>query len=205
MSKRNKKQKKLQRQAELAARPTGASIVAQWPLYEVLLDAGWQDTANLARILVARQAPDASKVAVAYFLADLACLGLKSVQVKRFADLVEYEEFRTHVLTGPPMVQADLDLVAKILYTARDYASQLGFKPDFVFTQAEFLLSGAEPEHCPTPVPTGGPEGKPLYINGPYDDPDQIIATLRRTVGEDNFDYVIQAGPDTRFGFDDKA
>lgn len=129
MSKRNKKQKKLQRQAELAARPTGASIVAQWPLYEVLLDAGWQDTANLARILVARQAPDASKVAVAYFLADLACLGIKSVQVKRFADLVEYEEFRTHVLTGPPMVQADLDLVAKILYTAATMRHSLGSSP----------------------------------------------------------------------------
>lgn len=117
MSKRNKKQKKLQRQAELAARPTGASIVAQWPLYEVLLDAGWQDTANLARILVAREAPDASKVELVF----CDCLSWdQELEVKRFADFVEYEEFRTHVLKGLPMVQADLDLVAKILYTACD-------------------------------------------------------------------------------------
>lgn len=141
----------------------------------MLLPPGWQDTAQLSSIWIARKASDSDKVAVAYLLVDLACLGIKSAQVKRFTNLAEYDEFRTHSMSVQPMAPADLDLVAKILFAARDYALSLGFKPDFVFTQAEFLLSGAEPERCLTAVPTGGPEGKPFYINGPYDDSDRII------------------------------
>lgn len=34
-------------------------------------------------------------------------------------------------------------------------------------------------------------EGKPFYVNGPYEEPQQIISRLRETVGEGNFEYVI--------------
>lgn len=93
------------------------------------------------------------------------------------------------------MAPADLNLVAKILYTAIDYAASLGLRPDFVFNQAEHLLNGAQPELCPTPIPTGGPKGRPMFVSGPYDDTDRIIATLTRTVGEGNFDCLIRVDP----------
>jgi hypothetical protein len=198
MSKRNKKLKK---QAELANRPVGPMAVAgRWPLYEVLLAPTWRDTTKLASVWVARCAPESTKFAVAYMLVDLGCLGVKSAIVRRFSSLDGYAEFREQAMVTQEMKPADLDLVAKILYTAVDYAASLGFQPDYVFNQAEHLLSGAQPELCPTPVPVGGPEGKPLYVNGPYDDVDRIIATLRRTVGDGNFDYLIQLAPDD---FDD--
>ncbi len=100
-----------------------------------------------------------------------------------------------NVPQAQPMAAADLDLVAKIIYTALEYASTLGFKPDFVFAQAEPLLSGADPARCSTPVPTGGPEGKPLFVSGPYDDADRIMAQLQRVVGVGNFHYLISTGP----------
>jgi hypothetical protein len=39
-----------------------------------------------------------------------------------------------------------------------------------------------------------GKDGKPYYINGPYDRPDSIIAKLNQSVGKGNYDYLIGAG-----------
>ncbi len=37
-----------------------------------------------------------------------------------------------------------------------------------------------------------GRNGKPCYFCGPYDDPSNILKTLTKTLGEGNFDYVIE-------------
>lgn len=34
-------------------------------------------------------------------------------------------------------------------------------------------------------------DGQPYYINGPNDDPDRILRTLRRTVGDGGFRHLI--------------
>lgn len=39
-----------------------------------------------------------------------------------------------------------------------------------------------------------GQDGKPFFINGPYDDVDSIITTLNRNVGEGNYDIMIGDG-----------
>ena len=193
MSKRNKQK---QQQTHLQVRPAGGmAIVTRWPVYEVLVTPTWRDPTRLVSVWVSRRAPDTEKAAVAFMLVDLGCLGVKSAQFKRFSTQADYNEFRAKAMSAQPMIPADFDLAAKILYTVVDYAAELGFKPDFVFNQAEILLDGAHPEQCAIPVPVGGPEGKPFFVNGPYDDVDRVIATLRRTVGDGNFNYMIQAGP----------
>ena len=200
MSKRNKQK---QQQTQLQARPAGGmAIVTRWPIYEVLVSPTWPDTTRLTSVWVSRRALDTEKTAVTHMLVDLGCLGVKSALVKRFSTLADYDEFRAKAMGVQPMLPADLDLVAKILYTAVDYAAELGFKPDFVFNQAEIFLDGAQPEQCAIAVPVGGPDGKPFFINGPYDDVDRVIATLRRTVGDGNFNYMIQAGPGGPFDDD---
>lgn len=189
------KQKKHQaKSATLAAKPaSGIALAADWPVYEVLLSPGWENPEQLVTALVARRSLKSGKVAAGSFLVDLACLGVKSAQVKLFKDPSEYAAgLRAHVLGIQPMAPASLHLVAKIIYTGLDYAEQLGFRPDPVFAQAEYLLAGAEPDAIPTPVKTGGLEGKPVYINGPYDDARKIVNHLLRTLGPGNFHYMIQ-------------
>jgi hypothetical protein len=39
---------------------------------------------------------------------------------------------------------------------------------------------------------TFGQDGKPFYVNGPRDDTFGIMAKLRQTVGDENFDYLVQ-------------
>ena len=89
---------------------------------------------------------------------------------------------------------ADFNLAAKIIYTGLEYAAALGIKPDPVFGQGEYLLAGADPGAESTPVPTGGPEGKPLFVSSPYDDVPRIMAQLTRAVGPEGFHYLLGNG-----------
>jgi hypothetical protein len=182
-----------------AKQASGMALAAKWPLHEVLLSRGWDQQAALITILVARRSPMSGKVAAGLLLVDLACLGVKSAQVKLFPGPEEYRAgLRAHAQRIQPLAPADFNLVAKIIATGLDYAAALGFRPDPVFAQAEPLLSGADPAACDTPVPTGGPEGKPLFIAGPHDDAQRIVSQLTRAVGSGNFHYMV-GGPDGDF------
>ena len=188
------KQKKKQ-EAALAKPAGGVALAAGWPVYEVLLARGWEQEGALITVLIARQSPKSGKVAAGLFLVDLGCLGVKSAQVKLFKDAQEYASgLRAHALRVQPLASADLDLAVKIILAGRDYAASLGFKPDPVFAQAEPLLAGADPDASATPVRTGGKDGKPLFISGPYDDVDRVVGQLRRAVGDGNFHYMLGGG-----------
>jgi hypothetical protein len=190
------KQKQKQNKNLPQGRPGGGmAMAANWPVHEVLVARGWEQPGALISILIARQSPNSGKVAATLLLVDLACLGIKSAQVKLFKHSDEYAaELRAHALRIQPMAPASFNLAAKIVFTGLEYAAALGFKPDPVFAQSELLLAGAQPEDEPTPVPTGGPEGKPLFVSGPYDNVERIVAQLRRTVGDGNFHFLL-GGP----------
>lgn len=182
------------KQKKALDKPTsGIALAAKWPVHEVLLSEGWEQQAVLITILIARRSPISGKVAAGLLLVDLACLGIKSAQVKLFASPAEYSVgLRAHAVHIQPMAAADFNLVTKIVMTGLAYAANLGFKPDPVFAQTEHLFSGADPASCTTPVPTGGPEGKPYFVAGPYDNARQIVAQLTRVVGAGNFHYMVQ-------------
>lgn len=180
-------------QSKAPAKPAGGlAMVASWQVYDILLSHNWDVQAQLVTALVARRSPTSGKIVAALFLIDLACLGVKSAQVKMFKDVAEYAAgLRAHAQRVQPMGPADFNLVAKIIFTGLDYAAALGFKPDPIFAQAQHLLDGAVPAANPTPVPTGGSEGKPFFIAGPRDDARQVVNHLLRTVGEGNFHYLV--------------
>jgi fructan beta-fructosidase len=189
-----KQKKGRTRQPTLPTRQVGGmAIAAKWPIHEALLSKGWNEEGVVVTILVARRSPNSGKIAAGLFLVDLACLGVKSAQVALFKGVADYTSgIRAHALRLQPMAPAGFNLVAKIIFTGLDYAGALGFKPDPVFSQAQHLLSGANLDAEPTPVPTGGPEGKPFFVNGPRDDARRIVDHLTRTLGPGNFHYMLQ-------------
>lgn len=193
------KKKSQGKAAAAPQRPAGGmAIAAGWPVYEVLLSRGWDKQDELATVLIARRSPNSGKVAAATFLVDRACLGVKGAQVRLHKDVAEYRAgLRAHIVGRQQMDAADFNLAAKIIFTGLEYAAGLGFRPDAVFAQAEPLLAGADPDAVATPVHAGGKDGKPLFINGPYDDVERVLAQLRRSVGEGNFNYVLGTGPDS--------
>jgi hypothetical protein len=71
-----------------------------------------------------------------------------------------------------------------------EYARQLGFEPHPDFAPARGHL-----DHPVGPNPIRfGHNGKPLFIQGPYDDPRRIMRTLDRTVGKGNYNFTVVAG-----------
>ncbi|MCP4594789.1 MAG: hypothetical protein GY842_29000 [bacterium] len=73
-----------------------------------------------------------------------------------------------------------------------EYARSLGFAPhpdaiDALPLLGDLSTLGPVEED----IPLGLPNGKPLYIVGPADDIDYIMATLRETVGDGNFEITV--------------
>jgi hypothetical protein len=158
----------------------------------VLLSEGWEKQDELATTLVARQSPRSGKIAVASFLVDLSCMGVKSAFVRICKSPEEYQRRVLRSLSEEQTLKpAELDLVAKIVAEGLAYAEKLGISPDPEYHQARLLLQGANPDACTVEVPLGGSEGKPHFIAGPYDDVEQIMANLTRTVGPEGFNYTI--------------
>ena len=194
-----------QKKGKSSAPPTkavgGMGIARSWPVHEVLVARGWEVPGNLTSVLIARRSPSSGKVATGLFLVDLACLGVKSAQVKLFREVAEYNSgLRAHAMQVQPMAPASFNLAAKILLAGLEYAANLGFKPDPVFAQGVLLLEGANPGDDPTLVPTGGSDGRPLFINGPYDNVERVVAQLRDAVGDGNFSVMLGDGGGMFFG-----
>jgi len=163
----------------------------QWPILECLIPKEWQDTKNILQIVVARRSPQ-GQVAAGVFLVDLACLGVKDGFPAVFSSQREYEQrLRRRVTERQEMIQADLNLVAKIIREATDYAARLGFRVHPDAAEAMPILGDANPDAWDVPIPLGGPDGKPMYIAGPYDDAQAIMNHLLRTLGPNGFSFLV--------------
>lgn len=163
----------------------------QWPLLECLIPKEWQDTKNILQIVVARHSPQ-GQVAAGVFLVDLACLGVKNGFPAVFSSQREYEQkLRRHVTERQQMMKANLSLAAKIIREAAEYAARLGFRVHPDAAEAMPILGDANPDACDVPIPLGGPDGKPMYIAGPYDNAQAIMNRLLRTLGPNGFTYLV--------------
>ena len=143
---------------------------------------------GMGQVVVARMTHGRYKFCV--YLVDFWCLGVKNAfgprtcnrdEFNRNLDLI-YREFSTGYR------EISLQQAQAIVFGAERYAEGLGFKPHRDFRQARPFLGEWDGE----PELEFGRNGQPFFMNGPYDDVDKILTTLRRSVGEDNFKYLIE-------------
>ncbi|NJN23298.1 MAG: DNA-binding response regulator [Acaryochloridaceae cyanobacterium RL_2_7] len=131
---------------------------------------------GLAIVTVVRQ-PKYNQYLLSTYLVDYWCLGvkdamgprtLKSLGLSRFLDKI-YEGFDSE------FTEISLNQAQSVVFSALDYATELGFSPHKDFeTTREFL--GEREDFAPI---TCGRNGKPCYVSGPYDNPQDIMNTLR--------------------------
>lgn len=88
---------------------------------------------------------------------------------------------------GTP-VPAPIDLANHLVWGAVAYARELGFEPHPDFAAAARHL---DPLTGPSAIGFGC-DGTPHYVQGPYDDADHIMRTLRERVGVDNFHCTVE-------------
>jgi hypothetical protein len=157
-----------------------------WP--DVELEAG---TSGLAGVLVARAHPRiVGDSTMCGYLVDTYCLGVKDALgprpmgrrgLRRFVDRF-FDGF------GRPPVEAPVDLAQHLVLGAVAYARGLGFEP-----HRDFLPAAGHLGELAGPSDIGfGRDGKPEYVQGPYDDADRILRTLEANVGRDKFRFTLQ-------------
>ena len=104
----------------------------------------------------------------------------------------QYRQFLNTAYQGFPdgYQEITLEQAQAIVYGAIDYAAELGFNPHKDFEKTKKHLGSWNSQL----KLTFGREGKPYFIEGPYDNTTKIMQTLRKNVGEGNFNYLIGLG-----------
>ncbi|MEA3396656.1 MAG: hypothetical protein U9R05_04265 [Chloroflexota bacterium] len=196
-----RKAKRRSRRARLV--PTGRKAIlrraSHWPVLGCWVNKDWRDTTELNQVAIARRNPHTGEVFAGVVLMDRACLGAKNAFASNFATAAEFrKELLGHIRQAQELTEIELNLAAAIIKAGIDYAAQFGFRPHADYREAAILLGDADPDAVTEEIPVGGPEGKPLYVSGPYDNPEKIMAHLRRKVGPDGFNsvYAIDGPPE---------
>ena len=152
-----------------------------------------EEPAGLAIVMVARE-QRSGRVSVCTWLLDVFCLGAKQVtgpRVMRSLDLAGFRRQLYAQYPAPP-VEAPLELAQHLVLGAVEYARGLGFEPPADFEPSRAQLGAFQ---GPSAV-RFGKGGKPFFVQGPRDDPGRVLQTLRGSVGEGNFDFMMVAGED---------
>jgi len=153
-----------------------------------LIDKEWQDR-ELAQILLSRMQPN-NRLIFGVYLVDIYCLGLKDTFCNANISAEEYQRLKLTTFKEAVLTPCPPEKVCKIIFGAIEYARRLGFEPHKDFGLSRLVLEGLAEKDYDFELEFGR-EGKPLYIAGPYDDFNAIIETLKKNVGEGNFDFIV--------------
>ena len=143
---------------------------------------------GLVSVLVTRQARH-GKVRVCGWLVDVWCLGVKDTVGPRSMDEPRAAEFTGSYFAAYQArpLAAPLDLAQHLVFGAVAYARRLGFEPAPGFDQTTGHLGAWT---GPSAI-SFGRDGKPLFVQGPHDNAARILNTLERSVGPNNFHYLV--------------
>jgi hypothetical protein len=157
------------------------------PFHECYISEGWGEK-GLATVFVSKKMPS-GKLLFGVYLVDIFCLGVKNSFYNFNLSEPEYEEVFDKITQNEDFEACDLEMAHNLIYGAIDFAEELGFQPhsDFNITQyildEDLITDGIDEIEF-------GKDGKPFFINGPSDNVQKVIATLNKTVGEGNYEFL---------------
>lgn len=196
-AKRKEKRKAARTQLSSRSRKAILRAALAWPVMECWINEEWQDPGQLNQVVVARRNPATGEVVVGLYLVDRACLGVKNAHAANFMNAESFRrELLAHLSQGQKLVKTDFNFAAKIVKVGLEYGAQFGFRPHRDFEEASILLQDADPDAVDISIPVGGPDGKPMFVSGPYDNVPKIMARLTHLLGPDGFTHLIGIDPD---------
>jgi hypothetical protein len=164
------------------------------PLRECRVAEGWEEN-RLATVVISRDGPEG--IAAAVFLVDLGCLGVKNCFAIPDLTWDDYRSLLGRVEENFPLAPCEPTLARKLVETGVRYAAELGFRPQKDYRLAHEIFGDIDAELCDQEIECGE-EGKPIYVQGPDDDAEAILAQLEARFGPDGFHYVLEAGDPSR-------
>jgi hypothetical protein len=132
-----------------------------------------------------------NRFVAATYLIDYWCLGLKDTIPPRNCNDSQYKNLIENSYS--PFLgyeEISLEQAQALVWGAIAYAKKLGFEPHRDFEQSKAHLGELTSEISLK----FGHNGKPCYVEGPYDNTTKIINTLRKSVGDGNFDFLYGMG-----------
>lgn len=161
-----------------------------WPVHEALISDAVEKMKQ-GTVILSRKSGES--IAVATFLVDTGCLGIKSAfggTMRATAYAAFLEKFRT----GENFLEARPECVRKLVEGARDYAADLGFSPDPDYRSVGTLFGDLDPSECDREFEFGE-GGKPYYVSSPHDSPGRIRSVMRQLSrkcgGPDGFHFIV--------------
>lgn len=179
------------KQVERRSLSTGGSptVAAEFPIGDCLIPTNLFQK-GLGNLVLTRVLPN-GRVALAAFLVDVFCLGVRDAAYCEMSH-EEFEWHRQEQQSQSPMASAHPECLRKLVEGAVHYAQALGLTPHPDYAKASRLFGDIDAAACRVRYKFGS-HGKPLYINAPHESPAQqrkIIDALKRQVGEDGFEYI---------------
>jgi hypothetical protein len=177
----------LRQSADLTVRLKAAD---RWPIVTALVPENlW--SSGIGNLLIARRMSD-ERLAIAAFLVDVFCLGVKNAFWKIVTPR-EFDSLRHDIERMGKLRSVAPDYFAKLVYQVVDYAQSLGFRPHRDFQEAQLLLAGMDPSQCGEEFQFGQ-NGQPLYIRGPSESPERARLIANR-VDDLGGKYVVRIDP----------
>jgi len=143
-----------------------------------------QNKPGFARIMVSRF--ENNRYFFACYLIDYYCLGVKNVVGPLRVDSNKHTKLIEEYSFIEDMIEISLTQAQSIIFGAIEYAKTLGLSPHPDWKNSKGHLG--EPALNLQSIEFGK-NGKPYFFYQSNDDAETIIATLKETVGEGNFDY----------------
>ncbi len=161
------------------------------PIYECLVNTEWKEQ-GVAHVVVARAHVNGN-ITMCIYLVDIFCLGIKNTHYYFNIPEAEYQEMKEgmdHITLEP----ISYNLAHNIVFAGLEYAEEYEFKPHKDFTSITRFMLEEDTDDIELIDIECGLDGKPFYVNGPYEDEaktKQILAQLERTAGPGNYDFEI--------------
>lgn len=189
--------KQLSKQEYILTRKFMRSKTKGLEFYKCYANEDWYKSHELTSVVMSKKMRS-GKICFAMYLIDKGCLGLKSTTFR-----INYEEDEFTTFVEEVFINEERDYTEispedghNIIFGGIDYAESCGFAPldkDWEiskhFLEEALITDGIDEIEF-------GKDDKPYYMPGPFDNIKKHLATLRKTVGENNFNYTIPIGGD---------
>ncbi len=195
LARKRQKQEKKTTQTKPGKAGSMASQIAlagNAPIYECLVPANLFER-GIGNLIFSRSLPD-GRMALAMFLLDVFCLGVKNT----FFAIVARDEYDRRLRSwreAESLHRIDPACLRKLVEGGVVYARELGFNPHADYVVVHQLFGDVEAAACPSHFEYGH-AGKPFYISGPHETATQvqtIVDRLQRRLGPGNFEFLVLA------------
>lgn len=165
------------------------SFAANAPIHECLIPDDLFER-GLGQVLISRKLPNGN-IAIGMFLLDVFCLGVKDA-FARILTYNEYENLLANLKENQNFHVVTASYARKLVENSESYSKNIGFKAHPDYANAKKIFGNIDITECQEEF-VFGQNGKPMYINGPFEKPTkirQILETLTTKLGPDGFNFV---------------